>query len=332
MPAATKEAPGVRLDAQAWSLLDSFIILLYRLFNPKTNMSPKQSRGFTLIELLVVIAIIAILAAMLLPALSKAKQRTQAVICMSNCKQLGTASLSYTLDFNDHFMYALHGNGARNGAGYTLPGGTQPVYGFVEGWLDWTTLPDNINTTFLTDDKYAQIARYLSHSAGVFKCPADSFLSAPQRALQWKARVRSLSGNIYLGDGNLTDGPANLNFYAKCIKVSQLIVPGPAETWIYIDEHPDSINDAGFFPPQHSNLLTDTPATYHNKACGFAFCDGHAAINKWRGCLASGRALQVHAVDGDYLNNIITAGPNDPDVYYLAYHSPRQPGVSLNSW
>jgi len=289
----------------------------------------KTRSGFTLIELLVVIAIIAILAAMLLPALAKAKQKTQGIKCMSNCKQLVTASLSYTLDFTDHFMYALHGGGARGGAGYFIPG-TGQVTGWVEGWLDWTTSNDNINTAFLTDDKYALIARYLSHSAGVLKCPADGFLSTPQRALNWTARVRSLSGNIYLGDGNLTDGPANVAFYAKCTKVTQLTIPGPTETWYFVDEHPDSINDAGFFPPQHYNLLTDTPATYHNKACGFAFCDGHAAINKWRGCLSSGRALQVHAVDGDYLNNIITAGPNDPDIYYLAYHSPRVAGPAGN--
>jgi len=293
---------------------------------------PLDKGAFTLIELLVVIAIIAILAAMLLPALSKAKQRTQAVFCMNDCKQLMIGAISYTHDNQDRFMNALHGGGARGGAGYVLPGTSQPIYGWVEGWLDWTTSSDNTNGLFLANDKYALIAPYVAHSSALFKCPADVFLSVPQRSLNWVSRCRSLSGNIYLGEGNVALGPANFSFYAQCRKVSDLTTPKPAETWNFIDEHPDSINDAGFFPPEHNTLITDTPATYHNKACGFAFCDGHAEIHKWKGCLASGRATQVHAVDGDYLNNAISANAGDPDVFFLAFHSPRVPTASLSSW
>ena len=284
-------------------------------------MHTKKHSGFTLIELLVVIAIIAILAAMLLPALSKAKQRTQAVYCMNNCEQLMIAWLSYAHDNNDYIVPALHGSEARGGAG-------DPVYGkgWVEGWLDWTTSPDNINTQFLINDKYARLANYIAKSKNVFKCPADNFLSAPQRALGWKARVRSVSGNICLGNGNAPQGPFGA-IYVQCPKMSAITVPGPTETWVFVDEHPDSINDAGFFPPENASIITDTPATYHNLACGFAFADGHADIHKWRGCLRSKRAAQVHAVDGDYLNNVIPAnGPTDPDVYYLSYHSPRKAG------
>ena len=302
----------------------------------KSTISAKTGRlgkgAFTLIELLVVIAIIAILAAMLLPALSKAKARTQGVYCMNNCKQLMVAWLAYTHDNNDNIVYALHGGGAQGGAGYNIPG-IGLVTGWVEGWLDWTgTDTDNTNTIFLTNDKYAKLAPYLAKSAPVFKCPADTFLSAPRRANGWTARVRSLSGTIYLGNGNVAQGPWNPNLYVQCIKVAALRTPGPTETWAFVDEHPDSINDAGFFAPQHSTLLTDTPATYHNKACGFAFCDGHAAINKWRGCLASGRPSVVLAVPGNYLNNAISCNNGDVDAYYLAYHTPRIPTVSLNSW
>jgi prepilin-type N-terminal cleavage/methylation domain-containing protein/prepilin-type processing-associated H-X9-DG protein len=301
----------------------------------KMTILPKPGRlgraAFTLIELLVVIAIIAILAAMLLPALSKAKQRTQVVYCMNNCKQLMVGWLAYTHDNNDNIVYALHGGGAQGAAGYTLPTG-QLVYGWVEGWLDWTTREDNTNTTYLTTDKYALISNYVGHSAPVFKCPADNFLATVQRQVGWTARCRSVSGNIYLGNGNVALGPANFNLYVQCIKVSALQTPGPTETWAFIDEHPDSINDAGFFPPENNTLVTDVPATYHNKACGFAFCDGHAAINKWKGCLSGGRALQVLAIDGQYLNNVISANAADPDVYYLAYHSPRIPTASLTSW
>jgi len=283
-----------------------------------------------LIELLVVIAIIAILAAMLLPALAKAKAKTQGIYCMNNCKQLMVGWIAYTHDNNDHIMYALHGGGAQGGAGFDLNG--QLVHGWVEGWLDWSTDSDNTNFAFLDQDKYALIAVYLAHTTPVFKCPADQFLSAPQRVLGWTARCRSLSGNIYLGDGNVAAGPANFNFYSKCVKMSNLTLPGPAETWAFVDEHPDSINDAGFFPPENNNLVTDVPATYHNGACGFAFCDGHAAINKWRGCLAAGVATHVGAVDGTYINGVIGARAGDPDVFYLAFHSPRIPQANLSAW
>src|ERR1022692_4652141 len=221
----------------------------------QTTTPPQPGRpgraAFTLIELLVVIAIIAILAAMLLPALSKAKQKAQSVYCMNNCKQLMIAWLAYTHDFNDNMVYALHGGGARGGAGYTLPSG-QLVHGWASGWLDWTTSSDNTNTRFLTDDTYALLGNYVSRSKNVFKCPADTFLAAVQRPLNWSGRCRSLSGNIYLGNGNVAQGPANLvsssnpsGLYVQCIKMAALQIPGPTETWAFIDEHPDSINDAG---------------------------------------------------------------------------------------
>jgi prepilin-type N-terminal cleavage/methylation domain-containing protein/prepilin-type processing-associated H-X9-DG protein len=281
----------------------------------KKTPASRRRLGFTLIELLVVIAIIAILAAMLLPALSKAKQRAQAVYCMNNLKQLMIAWQMYSHDSKDSIVSAQHGGQAQGG-------NFDPAIGpaWVSGWLDWTTSTDNINTDFLINDKYALIAPYIAKSKTVFKCPADNFLSAPQRALRWTARVRSYSGNIGVGPGNATAGPWS-TIYMHYTKVTQLHYPGPTDTWVFIDEHPDSMNDPGFFNPDNATTITDTPATFHNGACGLSFADGHAEIHKWLGCLTGGRARVVHAVDGDYLNNAITGRIGDPDIHYLSSHA-----------
>jgi prepilin-type N-terminal cleavage/methylation domain-containing protein/prepilin-type processing-associated H-X9-DG protein len=231
--------------------------------------APAHRAGFTLIELLVVIAIIAILAAMLLPALSKAKSKAQGIKCLNNLKQLMVGYTMYSGDSNGKLVL--------NAGAYGIN-----LNSWVTGWMDWGVRDENTNVLYIIN---GGLGTYMAQSLGSYKCPADVLPAANG------PRVRSYSMNGWVG-GTVETSPApgyGYTSYRNYTKESEFSVPGPSMTMVFDEEHPDSINDSVLGLKTTALTLwlkqpavwDDVPASYHNGTCNFSYADGHAEGHKW---------------------------------------------------
>jgi prepilin-type N-terminal cleavage/methylation domain-containing protein/prepilin-type processing-associated H-X9-DG protein len=244
-----------------------------RQANEMKRYSRPNRKGFTLIELLVVIAIIAILAALLLPALSKAKAKGQGIHCLNNLRQLELGWLMYAGDNWE----LLPGDKWQDEANHVQNAGN-----WLTGWLSppdaAANNTDNTNTVFLLDATYSQIGPYV-RAAGVYKCIADQSLALINGVSL--PRVRSMSMNSWMGPNSPAWNTANPPFHVFA-KTTDIILPGPCDAIVFIDERSDSIDDGYFAIDMVTAQLVNLPAGYHNGASGVTFADGHAEIHKWR--------------------------------------------------
>ncbi|HOX55724.1 MAG TPA: prepilin-type N-terminal cleavage/methylation domain-containing protein [Candidatus Paceibacterota bacterium] len=284
------------------------------------RIHPRLSRGFTLIELLVVIAIIAILAALLLPALTRAKLKAQGVQCMNNTRQLAMAWRMYTEDNNDKLLYASANVGSLSTRDASWD------FTWCTGKMDFN--PGNAsNWDPRVDLEKSPLWPYCGKNAGIFRCPADKSyvtLSGARRP-----RLRSVAMNAFVGGfGGKAISTGNMSAYLLYLKYGHLSKPGPDKISLFIDQREDAINWGNYIqdmsgyspyaPASHKWL--DIPGSYHGGACGIAYCDGHSEIKKWR----DGRTTQPIMEGGVIFNGSTPLPqPNNVDIAWMQDRATR---------
>jgi len=243
--------------------------------------NPRRGRAFTLVELLVVIAIVAIIASLLLPALARAKARAQASFCENNTRQLILAWVMYSDDHNGVLAYNL-GRSSRLTVAVPSVAMPQMADNWVNNVEDWELNSDNTNSGAVVE---TGLGPYAGKSASVFRCPSDNVVSDLQRGVGWDGRVRSYSMNAMVGDaGFFSQTGVNVNNtnYVQFFKITT--IPRPSDIFVFLDEHPDSIDDGYFLNVDSDSqpMWTDLPASFHSGGACFSFADGHAEVHHWR--------------------------------------------------
>jgi prepilin-type N-terminal cleavage/methylation domain-containing protein/prepilin-type processing-associated H-X9-DG protein len=278
-------------------------VMTNSVLRPKTLHGSQSRRAFTLVELLVVIAIIGVLSSILLPALARSRERARGIVCLNNAKQLMLGWMNYADDHGGRLAYNL-GAGSTN----SFLGPDPMSLNWANNVLNWDLSSDNTNAAKLTA---SGLGPYLSGTANAYRCPSDHVLSTVQQSAGWTERVRSYSMNAMVGDaGSFSQTGQNVN-NPDYIQFFQLTsIPRPENVFVFLDEHPDSIDDGYFLNQSESYQWHDLPASYHDGSASFSFADGHSEKHRWRAATtrpaarpgAAGLPIQLPKTPSDLKN------------------------------
>lgn len=266
--------------------------LIHHLVSKRECENCRNARAFTLIELLVVIGVVALLVATLSPTLAGSRVGSQAFRCQNNNRQLSAAWRMYADDNNDRLVYASAINSGP-------PPTPNPPDSFAWTGAHMGESPQS-PPRWEWDPSIDMMKRPLwkyAPNAGIYRCPSDHSVDPTASGL--KPRILSFSMNLYVGgfapNASAGEGPDGTdggwgfaNTYRIFSKTTDLIAPGPAKTFVFIDMRPEAINWGNFltymygFPNNPSQYeFSDFPGIYHNLGACFSFGDGHAEVHRW---------------------------------------------------
>jgi len=272
-------------------------------------------RGFTRLDLLAVVAVLGLLFLLVLPALARPGLNSKSFQCLNNHRQLCNAWRLYADDNNDRIVYASHNGNF-----------SDPMNKHAWTWseMDFSPNPKNWDTN--ADIVLRPLWPYTARNAAIHKCPEDQSYVMTGTGVA-KPRVRSLSMNFYLGGYAGTDAGI-ASAYRLFLKSTELTDPGPAKTFVFIDQRADSINWGNFltsmtgYSPHNPAVYTfspDFPGLLHDGAAAISFADGHTELHRW----TDPRTTPPLSPNGIHLASSEVPSPRNPDIVWLQDHATR---------